>query len=41
MVTVPVKVGEAMGAYVEDAEAVVRYPGTTGVPVNVGDASGA
>ena len=46
-VGVPVSAGEASGAYVEDADAVVRYPeidapaGIVTVPVNVGDASGA
>ena len=39
MVTVPVNVGLAIGAYVDAAVPVVRYPGTVGVPVNVGLAS--
>lgn len=46
-VGVPVSAGEMSGAYVEDADAVVRYPeidapdGIVTVPVNVGDARGA
>ena len=44
IVTVPVKVGLARGAYVELADEVVRYPlmeapaGIVTVPVNVGEA---
>lgn len=44
---VPVKVGEARGAYIEAAVAVVRYPeieappGIVTVPVKVGEANGA